>query len=107
MPDDRVERLTSAGRRSVETSDVGPIAGLGEMLGNETEMPGLVEQAPAGDRFCRETAVRERSVTAARAAPSMRGAGAARARMGSGIWWTAGRAVVGRNAMMPLRPIIG
>src|SRR5437588_4853296 len=59
MPDYRVERLTSAGRRSVETSDVGPVAGLGEMLGDQTEMPGLVEEAPAGDSLGRQTSVRE------------------------------------------------
>src|SRR5207237_1298845 len=58
-PDDGIERLAATRRRSVETSDIGPIAGLREMLGDQAEVAGLVEQAPAGDRLGRETSVRE------------------------------------------------
>src|SRR5437016_2373473 len=58
-PDNRVERLAAAGRRLVETADIGPVAALGEMLGDPAEVTGLVHQAPAGDRLGGETSVGE------------------------------------------------
>ncbi len=57
--DDGVERAAAAGRRAVETADVAPIPRLHEMLGNQAEVPGLVEQAPARDRRRREASLGE------------------------------------------------
>src|SRR4029077_8790297 len=56
VADDGIKRLPVA-RGAVETADVGPVAGLGEALRDLTETPGLVEQAPAGDGFCRLTSI--------------------------------------------------
>ena len=58
-PDHRVKRIPAAWRRPIETADIGPVSGLDEMLGNQAEMPGVVEKAPASDRARRHTAVRE------------------------------------------------
>src|SRR6058998_3359462 len=55
--DHGVERLAAARRGAVETADIGPVASLGEALGDLAQMPGLVQEAPAGDGLCRLTSV--------------------------------------------------
>src|SRR4051794_10024635 len=58
--DHGIERLATARRRAVETAYVGPVAGIGEMLGDQAQLPGLVMQTPAPDRLGCDAAVRKR-----------------------------------------------
>src|SRR4051794_24931486 len=45
-PDHGIKRLAPARRRAVETAYIAPVAGFGEMLCNEAELPGLIVQTP-------------------------------------------------------------
>src|SRR5205814_8378529 len=58
-PDNRIKRIAAAGRRPIEAADIAPIPGLHEMLRDQAEVPGIVEQAPAPDRTRRHATVRE------------------------------------------------
>src|SRR5947209_4293096 len=59
ISDDGVKRIAVARQARIAAIDVTPIAGLGKIPPDQAQMPVIVEQPPASDRLCVETAVRE------------------------------------------------
>ena len=57
--DDGIERVGVASRTAIEDLEVTPVAGFGEIMGDQAKMAGIIEKVPAGDGSCRQTAVRE------------------------------------------------
>src|SRR5579884_985689 len=58
--EDGVKRVAAAGRGQIEAAYVAPVASFGKKAGDEAEMAGVVEQAPAADRRRRRAAAGKR-----------------------------------------------
>ncbi len=57
--DHRIERVAAARRGAVQAANVAPIAGLGKMMRDQAQMPGVVEKTPAADGAGRQATIRK------------------------------------------------